>query len=118
MIKQLFFIAILFLFYGGSSLSQTVSTTDSRISMEDELTQAFENAKRGVYHGLNSIKKMKSKLDDKLIDKDKLVADVTVIKEINGVKIESVGFYNSTSIKIVVYRSLDSLIKDKFYRED
>jgi len=83
-------------------------------TMEDEINFANNNAKKGVYHGLSSIRKMKAKIDEKLIDNDKLIADVQVTKEINGVRIECEGFYNTTSVRIVVYRSLESLIKDNY----
>ncbi|HOJ19355.1 MAG: hypothetical protein GX452_07160 [Ignavibacteriales bacterium] len=83
-------------------------------TMEDEITFATNNAKKGVYHGLNEIRKMKSKIDNKLIDNDKIIAQVEVTKEINGVRIESEGFYNSTSVRIILYRSLETLIKEKY----
>lgn len=83
-------------------------------TMEDEINFATNNARKGIYHGLSSIRKMKSKIDEKMVDNDKLVADVKVTKEINGVRIESEGFYNTTSVRIIVYRSLESLIKDNY----
>lgn len=83
-------------------------------TMEDEISFASNNAKKGVYHGLSSIRKMKSKIDEKLIDNDNLIADVVVTKEINGVRIESEGYYRSTSVRIIIYRSLESLIKENY----
>lgn len=83
-------------------------------AMEEELTIAFNYAKKGVYYGLSNVKGMKTKLEDKLIENNKLQSTVKVSKEINGVRIESTGYYESTSVTVILYRSYDSLVKDNY----
>jgi len=110
-------VLIISLFLLFVPLQQNIASLNRADNMEEELGLAYNNAKKGIYHGLNGIKKMKTKIDEKLIENDKLLADVKVTKEINGVMIESEGFYNSTSVKVTVFRSLESLLKDKYISE-
>ncbi len=82
--------------------------------MDDEINSAMQNAKKGITYGLSNLKTKKNKIDNTLIAEDKLVADIKVTKEINGVKIESTGYYNSVSVTVTLYRSYESLVKDKY----
>ena len=77
--------------------------------MESDMDHAFQNAKKGVYWALTNIPERKTKLDNDLIADDRLYASVTLYKEVQGVKVESTGYYNTNEVKIVVYRSNDSL---------
>lgn len=86
-------------------------------NMEDEITYAHLNAKKGVYFGLKNVKSKKIKFDSKLIDRNKLIATVKVSKEINGVKVESTGFHHSTEVSIIVYRSYSDLVKDGYLKD-
>jgi hypothetical protein len=65
---------------------------------------------------LNNIPEIKSKLDNDLISEDKLFASVKLSKEINGIKIEAIGFNNSYSVAIKLFRSNESLIKEGFIK--
>lgn len=80
-------------------------------SIED-LDKAYANAKRGMQYGLTNLKEKKSRDDYKLIEQDRLLAEVKIFKEIGGVKIESKGVYNGEEVTIVTYRSYESLVKD------
>ena len=77
--------------------------------MESDMDHAFQNAKKGVYWALTNIPERKTKLDNDLIADDRLYASVTLYKEVQGVKVESTGYYNTNEVKIIVYRSNDSL---------
>jgi hypothetical protein len=59
----------------------------------------------------------KARIDKSLINNDRLIAKVRVIKELNGVKIESTGYHNTNELTIVLYRSADSLIKDGYIKK-
>lgn len=82
--------------------------------METEIDSAFQNSKRGIYWSLANLKKTKIKLENKLVQDDKLYAAVKLTKEINGVRVESTGFHNGAEVTIVVFRSFDSLTKEGY----
>lgn len=81
----------------------------SQEKVESDIDHALVNAKKGIYWALSNIPEKKSKLDNDLIADDQLYATVTLSKEVNGVKIESTGFYQTLEVKITIYRSNDSL---------
>jgi hypothetical protein len=85
--------------------------------MEDELSVAFQNAKKGVYYGLSNMNSKRSKSDNQLVENNKLISKVKVSKEINGVKVEATGFNNSTEVSIIIYRSYETLVKDGYIHE-
>lgn len=79
---------------------------------ESKMNEAFQNAKKGVYYALSNIPGKKNNWTKELIDKDKLVAKVKLAKEVAGIKIESEGYFDTYEIKITLYRSYDSLLKE------
>jgi hypothetical protein len=79
---------------------------------ELKIEKAYKNAMKGVYWALDNIPDSKSKISNDLISEDKLIAEVSLDKEINGVRIEAKGFYNSYEVEIRIYRSNDSLRKE------
>lgn len=85
-------------------------------SVDDEMIFAFKNAQKAVVWALSNIPDRRAKEEKKLVENDKLIAEVSIEKEINGIRIEATGFINSTSIKVTVYRSYDSLLKDGHIR--
>ncbi len=95
-------------------LSLTLFSQENTPSFEEDIQHAFVNAKTGLYYALNNIPESKSSLKQDLIEKDKLIAEIKLSKETNGVKVESTGYYLSYSLKVVVYRSYDSLSKDGY----
>ena len=88
----------------------------AQVDLESDIDMAVQNAKKGIYWTLNNIPEKKNKLDNDLISEDKLFASVKLSKEINGVKIESTGIYNSYSVTIKLFRSDESLIKDGYIK--
>ena len=97
---------ILFLIITSGSFAQQ--------KLEEDIEVAFQNAKKGIYYALSNIPPKKARLDGNLILNDILVANVKLSKEVNGVKVESTGYYHSNEVKIVIYKSNDSLIKDGY----
>ena len=82
--------------------------------MESDIDFAYQYAKKGIYWALSNIPVKKSRLDNDLIADDRLYASVTLYKEVQGVKIESIGFYNTYKIEITIYRSNDSLVTEGY----
>ena len=96
-------------------LLSPVSLSQSKV--EEDIETALVNAKKGVYWALSNLQGKKAKIEKSLIADDKLIAKVRVTKEINGVKIESTGFYLTNELIIVVYRSSENLIKDGYIKK-
>lgn len=90
------------------------STTFSQQKLEDDIEVAFQNAKKGVYYALSNIPPKKARMDGNLISNDILLANVKLSKEVNGIRVESVGYFHSNEVKIIVYKSNESLIKDGY----
>ena len=86
--------------------------TSAQDNPESKMNEAFQNAKKGVYYALSNIPAKKNNWNKELIDNDKLVAKVKLNKEVAGIKIESEGFYDTYEIKIILYRSYESLLKE------
>ncbi len=89
---------------------------NSQSKIETEVDLAYQNAKKGIYWALSNIPEKKSKLENDLILEDKLCASVKLDKEINGIKIVSVGFNNSNEVTIKIFKSYDSLVKDGYLK--
>lgn len=90
------------------------STSFSQQKLEDDVEIAFQNSKKGIYWALSNIPAKKAKLDNNLIGNDILLTNVKLSKEVNGVRVESVGYFHSNEVKIIVYKSNESLIKDGY----
>ena len=84
--------------------------------MENDLDQAFQNAKKGIYWALSNIPENKIRLNIDLIADERLYSSVKLQKEFNGIKIVSTGFFNSTEVSIIIYRSNDGLVKDGYLK--
>lgn len=90
----------------------------SQSKIEEDIEVALVNAKKGVYWALSNLQGKKAKFEKSLIADDKLVAKVKVSKELNGIKIESIGFSQTNELAILLYRSADSLIKDGYIKKN
>jgi hypothetical protein len=106
--KNVYFFTF-FLILGLSCLSQGQSKNDESIDI------AYQNAKKGIYWVLENIPE-KKRLDNDLIAGDKLYASVKLEKEVNGIKLESTGYYLSNSVIINIYKSYDSLVKEGYLK--
>lgn len=94
-----------------------VNSSNSQSKMEGDIDVAFQNAKKGIYWALSNIPEKKAKLENSLIADDKLYATIKLEKEINGVKVEAVGYNNSNAVTIKIYRSNDSLVKEGYVKK-
>lgn len=84
---------------------------------EMDIDSLLINTKKGIYWGLMNIPIKKARVDKSLIQNDRLIARIKVIKELNGVKVESTGYHNTNEMTIVLYRSAESLIKDGYIKK-
>jgi hypothetical protein len=107
---RVIFVLSLYLFSGSFSYSQS--------AMEGDIEVAYQNAKKGIYWALSNIPEKRAKLENSLIADDKLYATVKLEKEINGVKIESVGYNHSNTVIIRIYKSNDSLVKEGYLKKE
>jgi len=106
---KLYLLIFTFLFFMQSIFSQA--------KIENDIESALINAKKGVYWALANIPLKKARLDQSIINEDKLIAKVKIEKEINGVRIESTGYNETNEVTVVIYRSKDSLLKDGFIKK-
>jgi hypothetical protein len=106
--RTVFIISILFLF-SNISFSQE--------QIEANIEGAVQNAKKGVYWALSNIPVKKAKIEKSIVNEDKLLARVKIAKELNGVRVESTGYYQTNEVTIVIYRSRDSLVKDGYIKK-
>lgn len=84
---------------------------------DEDVDKAFLNAKKGVYWALSNIPEKKSRISHQLVAENKLFSNVKLYKKVNGVKIESTGFFNSNEVTIVMYKSTDSLLSEGYIKE-
>ncbi len=80
------------------------------------VSKAFQNAEKGIIWMLSNIPENKTRFGHDLISDDRLISTVRLDVEINGVKIESSGFENTTEVNIRIYRSVESLTKDGYLK--
>lgn len=78
-------------------------------NVDTDLDTAFNNARKGVYWALSNVPENKLHLNHELISGNKLIAVVKLDIEINGIKVNSTGYSNSTEVSVKLYRSIDSL---------
>ena len=108
--KAIYFLGLLLILPSLNSYSQ--------VKTDQDIDMAYQNAKKGIYWALTNIPEKKTKLANDLIADDKLVAEVTLYKEVNGVKIISTGHYHSNQVTITVYKSYDTLVNEGYVKLD
>lgn len=89
----------------------------SQAQIETDMDSAVLNAKKGVYWALENIPVKKAKIEKSIINEDKLLAKVKIAKEMNGIRVESTGYFNTNEVTIIIYRSRDSLLKDGYIKK-
>ncbi|WP_337872407.1 hypothetical protein [Ignavibacterium sp.] len=107
--KTVFIILFVFLFSLSGAMAQD--------KVESDIEFALQNAKKGVYWALSNIPVKKTKIEKSIVNEDKLLAKVKIAKELNGVRIESTGYYQTNEVSVVIYRSRDSLLKDGYIKK-
>jgi len=85
--------------------------------LDDEIDKALVNAKKGMYWALGNIPEKKIRITHELVADNKLYSTVKLQKKVNGVKVESTGYFNSNEVTIVVYISTDSLLSAGYIRD-
>lgn len=88
------------------------SVVSGQRQFDEDLEKAYVNAKKGIDFALSNIPYRKSSLTKELISNDQLISRVKLSKEVNGVSIESTGYYKTYEVKIIIYRSYDKLIEE------
>ncbi len=109
MMKFLFILSVL----AASALSSPAQS-----KMENDIDKAFQYAKKGIYWALSNIPDSKLKLSNDLVADNKLYAKVKLNKLVDGLKIESTGFFNSNEVSIKIYKSNDSLIEEGYLEKN
>lgn len=97
------------LFYLSLMVVLTVPVLFAQAKTDEDINLAYQNAKKGIYWALSNIPGKKATLDNDLIGEDKLYASVKISKEVNGVKVNSAGYYLTNKVEITIYKSYESL---------
>ena len=99
--KAVYFLSLLLFLTSMNSYSQ--------VKTDQDIDMAYQNAKKGIYWALSNIPGKKATMDNDLVSEDKLTASVKLSKEVNGVKVSSVGYYQTNQVEITIYKSYESL---------
>ena len=91
--------------------------TTAQTKIDDEINTAYQNAKKGIYWALSNIPEQKKRLNNELVADDKLYCKVKLDKKVNGVKIQSTGYFDTNQVTIVIYKSYDSLSEEGFIKK-
>ena len=91
--------------------------TAAQTKIDDEINTAYQNAKKGIYWALSNIPEQKNRLNNELVADDKLYCKVKLDKKINGVKIQSTGYFDTNQVTIIIYKSYDTLIEEGFIKK-
>jgi hypothetical protein len=97
------------LFFLSLMVVLTVPVLFAQAKTDEDINLAYQNAKKGIYWALSNIPGKKATLDNDLIAEDKLYASVKISKEVNGVRVSSVGYYMTNKVEITIYKSYESL---------
>lgn len=86
-------------------------TLQDSTSVEDDVYLAYKNAMRGIIWSINNFPYKKEATYKDLIENDKKICSIKVFKQEGGIKIVSIGFYNSSSVEITTYKSIPEKFK-------
>lgn len=89
----------------------------SQAVLESDIEIAYQSAKKGIYWALSNIPEKRARLENDLIDNNRLVAKVKLSKQVNGIKIESTGYHLTNELTIKIYKSNDSLEKEGYLKK-
>lgn len=90
-----------------------LSAQDSTFSDSDI---AYRNAVKGLEWALKNIPDKKLHVSNDLIDNNIHYASIRISKEVNGYKIESIGYYLYAEAALKIYRSDDWLISQGYLK--
>ena len=92
----------------GQTLENKSADAD-KSGFNNKVDIAFANAMKGVYFAFENIPERKNSISKDLVSDDELIAKVKISKEVGGVYVQSVGFYNTFKITAEIYRDYKSL---------
>lgn len=87
----------------------TIGSVYCQQNFNQKIENAFNNAQRGINWALENIPDSKASLNKDLIIDDTLIAKIKLSKEVEGIKVESTGWFNTYEVTIKIYRSHKSL---------
>lgn len=94
-----------------------ISLYSQNLTLEQKLDQAFKNAKKGIYWAFENVPTNKQSLSKDLISNDTLICNIKISKEVQGIKVETIGYFESYSNQITLYRSYTTLRKEGYSLE-
>ncbi len=89
-------------------------TVFDQTDLQNRCDTAYQNAMKGVYWAFENIPQSKGSLSKDLIAEESLIASVKLSKEVEGVKVESTGYFETYEVSIKLYKSFDSLRKEGY----
>lgn len=95
---------IVFLFLTSLSFAQSTQNQDSA-SVEDDIFLAYKNAMKGIIWAIDNYPYKKESTYKDLIADNKKICSIKIFKQEGGLKIVSIGFYNSSTVEITTYKS-------------
>ncbi len=101
--KYLFPLFFFFLLTGYVN-GQSVASDSS--SVEDDIVFAYKNAMRGVIWAIDNIPYKKDATYKDIIESNKKICSLKIFKQEGGIKIISIGYFNSSSVEITTYYSI------------
>lgn len=103
--------SILFFFiFISLGYSQSVQSQDST-SVEDDVVFAYKNAMKGIIWAIDNYPYKKEATYKDLISDNKKICSIKIFKQEGGLKIISIGFYNSSTVEITTYKSFPEKLK-------
>lgn len=104
--KTLF--TILFLFLSTISygqINQSEPTQKDSVNIEDDMIFAFKNALRGVLWAIDNYPYKKEVTYKDIIVDNRKICSLKIYNQEGGIKINSTGYHNSTTVEITTYKS-------------
>lgn len=104
--KILLTILLLFLSINlyGQSIKSEPENKDT-VNIEDDMILAFKNALRGVMWVIDNYPFKKEVTYKDIIVNNRKICSLKIYNQEGGVKINSTGYHNSTTVEITTYKS-------------
>lgn len=99
--------SFVFIFYLLIPLSLHSQSLADSTNIEDFIFQAYKNAMRGVFWAIDNYPYKRDATYKDIIENNKKICSVKVFKQEGGIKIISIGNFNSSTVEITTYKSLD-----------
>ncbi len=100
--RGLVFILLILIYTSG--YSQSLASDSS--SVEDDVYFAYKNAMKGVIWAIDHLPFKKAATYKDIIENNQKVCSIKVFNQEGGIKIISMGFYNSSTVEITTYKSI------------